>query len=131
MNWIELLKENPFTTFLGVVVTALLGWFGVRTQKAPDIQASLNQGVAEVIKHYTTALEAARNEIMALRAEVVELRRTVETQNDRLERQSDEIDSLNQHVEALTVELVRAGIDPPMRRKTSSAKPLVAHPDVA
>jgi len=114
---LELLKANPFTAFLTALVTGVVGWFSVRTQKAPDIQATLNTGVAQVIGHYNTVLESARAEIQNLRTEVAELRRTIEAQNERLERQSDEIENLNDHIEALTVELVRAGIDPPQRRR--------------
>ena len=122
---LDLLKANPFTAFLTALATAVIGWFSVRTQKAPDIQATLNTGVAQVIGHYNTVLESARAEIQNLRSEVAELRRTIEAQNERLELQSDEIGNLNDHIEALTVELVRAGINPPPRRRSGLA-PMLA-----
>lgn len=110
-NLFELLKDQWFTAGVTGVVAAILTWLGIRTQKAPDMQESISKAVAEIIKHYTSALEAARTEVTSLRLELADLRRTIEAQNA-------EIDSLNDHIQALTTQLVKMGIEPPQFRSS-------------
>lgn len=106
---LELLKDQWFTAGATGVIGALLTWLGIRTQKAPDMQDSINKAVAEIVKHYIVALEAARAEVTSLRLDLADLRRTIESQNA-------EIDALNDHVQALTTQLVRMGVEPPLFR---------------
>ena len=108
----------------GAVVTQIGSWWTKRAEKAPDLQETLTHAVAGVVKHYTDALAAERNEAQALRAEVADLRRIIEDQSARIEEQShriadqsEEIGGLNAHVEALTDALTAAGLNPPPRRK--------------
>lgn len=111
MSIIDLLKDQGFTAAGAGVIGGVLTWLGIRTQKAPDMQESISKAVAEIIKHYTSALEAARTEVTSLRLELADLRRTIEAQNA-------EIDSLNDHIQALTTQLVKMGIEPPQFRSS-------------
>lgn len=121
-NLFELLKDQWFTAGVTGVVAAILTWAGIRTQKAPDMQESISKAVAEIIKHYTSALEAARTEVTSLRLELADLRRTIEAQNA-------EIDSLNDHIQALTAQLVKLGIEPmAFRSSRSHHKPTLGVP---
>lgn len=111
----------------GGLVTQIGNWLTKRTEKAPDLQSTLNAAVAGVVKHYTDALERSDGEARALRSEVAELRRLVEEQTQRIEdqssrmaEQSNEIGDLVAHVASLERAITDMGGTPPPRRKRAA-----------
>ena len=114
----------------GGLVTQLGNWLTKRTEKAPDLQETLNAAVAGVVRHYTEALRRSDGEATALRGEVAEMRRLVEEltlriedQSARIAEQSGEIDGLASHVASLERMITDLGGTPPPRRaKRAAAK---------
>lgn len=111
----------------GAVVTGILGWLTKRTEKAPDVQTTINAAVDGVVAHYARALERSDAEAVALRREVAELRRLVEDQTARIEDQSQritdqsaEIEGLVSHIGRLEAAIVDLGGNPPPRRKRAA-----------
>jgi hypothetical protein len=95
-------------TLLGSIVAGIGAWLAARwkykeaeTQKAPDIQTSINAMVASMRDHYERLLAVARDDIKELRNE----NRTLGIQFDRLER----------HVLRLEILMVAANLDIPAR----------------
>lgn len=125
------LVSGGLGALVGGIVTQIGNWMTKRTEKAPDLQETLNAAVAGVVKHYTDALERSNGEARALRVEVAELRRLVEEQTTRIEdqsgriaEQSAEIEGLVSHVVSLERAIVEMGGTPPPRRKRpATAKP--------
>jgi peptidoglycan hydrolase CwlO-like protein len=126
MSILDFLKDQYVTGGIAAIIASLLTYFGIRSQAAsqaaPDIQNSLNAGVAEVVKHYTTALEDARKAIYELKIEVNALQRTTDELRRTIHSQSEEIEILNDHIVDLTSAMVKAGLNPPQRDRPSTAR---------
>ncbi len=101
-------------TFIGGLVAALAGVVTKRTEKAPDIQTSLNAAVSSVIAHHVTALAAADAEKMQLLRELAEMR-------DEIRAMRETIAELEEHIDLLTQAMSKAGLPPPTRQKGSKA----------
>lgn len=112
---VDLLRDNPFTTFLGAIVTALSGYLVARRNTAPSVQESLNTGVGQLVEHYTRALEQARAELAGLKVEMEGLKRLIVDLGRTVESQSDHIETLQAHIDVLTQAMTQAGLTPPAR----------------
>jgi len=102
----DIITNPALTALAGAIVTGLLTWLGVRTQKAPDIQSSLSKGTAELIDQYIRALDLSRKEAHEMGAQLVQLRSTIDAQSsdirdmrETIERQSTEIESQRAEIE--------------------------------
>jgi len=90
---------------VGAAIGAIGTWLVARTNKAPDVQETLDKAVAGIIKHYTDAIGDLKKEVERLR----------ETINE----QSEMITALETHIDALTSEMTTAGMKPPKRVRAS------------
>ncbi len=122
-----------FAGIAGALAGAIGGWLAKRAEKAPDIQATLNEAVARVVEHYRVALDRsdedaaeARRESEALRAEIGEMRRLIEDQSRKLDEQSAEIEQLVGLIGSLEHQIVALGGQPPARRLRARAKEVTA-----
>lgn len=122
-----------FAGLFGALFGAVGGWLAKRAEKAPDIQATLNDAVARVVEHYKVALDRsdeelaeARRDAAVLRDELAEMRRLIEAQSVKLDEQSIEIELLVKQIGSLEQQIVDLGGQPPARRLRSKAKEVTA-----
>ncbi len=102
----DIITNPAVTALVASLAGGVLTWLGVRTQKAPDIQASLNKGTSELIDQYIRALDLSRKEAHAMGEQMVALQSTIDAQSsdirdmrETIERQSTEIESQRAEIE--------------------------------
>lgn len=107
------LKENAVSTMIVAAISAFFGWLGTRSNKAPDVQTSLNAGFDGIVTHTTALLEQARTDAANLRSELDRVRGLVDQYEETFEELNRFVIMMHSDIQKLVRVIHEAGLTPP------------------